>query len=156
MSASIANTLAGLQMAADRCIWLLRQPGLEVELRVTHVTGAEFPWRLLETHRRIRKGVSLRRMHCFAEADTLQRHLEELALWKARDRALLARRGAAPPERPKRKRDITDPAPGRTTLEGERRALRERICRTTADRILDLPLPRRRNRAHSASPATLS
>lgn len=139
----LGETLSDLQRKANHCAWLFQSYKLKIELQVVYATGVAYPWRLLEVHRTVAEGVILRRMHCFADAATLEKSLEEHAQWKSRDRALCA---AHLPGSSLNlaQRDPRDPRAyegfnrALAALEGRRRALREQICITRASHVLNL------------------
>jgi len=154
MTPAVADQLAELQRLANHCAWLFQSYRLRVEYRIIYAIGVDLPWRLAEIHRNPETHeVSLRRMHCFASAETLRRSIEERANWKRQDRALVAS------HLPKARRALQS-SPGVDALEQvrsvhaalsqdlaalelKRRALREQLCRTKADRVINLPLVHR-------------
>lgn len=140
----LANAIVQLQRQADHCAWLFTSHKLRIEYRIAFAIGVAFPWRLVEVHRKYEEGIVLRRMHCFSELTTLRQYIEECSKWKRQDRSLVA--SALPGTRmvllPRTQEQISDEGTSieLRTLEEERRLLRERMCITRPDRIVDLPV----------------
>ena len=149
MSHQLADAIAQLQRMANQCAWLFKSYRLTTELRVAFTTGADHPWRLIETHRSDPQGVLLRRMHCYANEAALRRSIEERAQWKRRDRALVAAEcpgskfgvtNAEAEDQDKLQEAVSKYDSVVASLDERRRTLRESICVTHADRIVQLPV----------------
>lgn len=143
MSHKLADTIAQLQRQADHCAWLFATNRLQIEYRIAYATGVAHPWRLIETHRK-QGGPILRRMHCFTTLDSLRKYIEELSSWKRQDRALAASElpGSgmilSQATEPQSEEDGTSIE--LIPLEERRRALREKLCVTKADRVVNLSI----------------
>lgn len=148
---AMEQTLRALQDSADRCAALFSSYRIKATYQVVYTTGAQYSWRLIETLELLEqdsKRLLKRKMHCFESQTTLRKSITERILWKTRDKAftrthLSVSRAALSEDSPlslaERAKEALDAIDqDLTAIEQERRQIKDSICLTRANKIIDL------------------
>ena len=154
---ALGETLRSLQESADRCARAFSSYKVKLIYRVLYAANTPYPWRLVEVHRleeKVNQEVILkRRMHCFGDSGKLRRSLSERILWKFKDRAFVSTHLFNSKQMLTQKELLSEAQLASAAcnsmnedllkIEDARRQLRQSICQTHPDQMIELTVEHR-------------